>query len=488
MKKIILPALMCLLLPAFCGCGSNPTVSTTGSGSAITISGRLSTGTISSLGVGTSVASMADYTVVAVEGSTGKTYYGKTDSSGSFSIPAISGASYEVSILDSSSKYLGPVIMSGTSASSEVDMTIAPTASKDMGDIVFDSTKKCAKPGTEPTDIIASAPKARASAGVPLGAGSSGKADSAKVIAGSTMASGCDKDLDGIPDVFDADDDGDGIRTGILTAPRTAKILTSTYIDRVDMSMNIWARHGTSWEAKDQIGLRIIVTPLSGKASSIVSAEVADVPASIKNTAIIWGASSLGTIVGYPAERTLWQTVSYSLYQTTISGTACHAVLIIPKSDLLVGDTFKVRIHFADGSYEDYFKTISYVLNDISRVTTYNGSAVPASSGGSFSTPITFTGPTLAVVWDKPKDETGTTIAGLTHKIAIKCLNTSGDQLSDTEVSVTDTGGNSLSYTFSASQLPSTVGGTTVDTYYVVPIAETADGQRNGEEIWFKKP
>lgn len=47
-----------------------------------------------------------------------------------------------------------------------------------------------------------------------------------------------------------------------------------------------------------------------------------------------------------------------------------------------------------------------------------------------------------------------------------------------TETSVEDTG-DTLSFTIT--------GIATGETYYVCPVAETSDGQRNGEEFWFTR-
>jgi len=464
------------------GCGSQVSTTTTttttlptsGSG-AILLSGTLATGTISSAGL-TSYAVATGYDVVAIDNSSGQTYNAETDSSGNFSINVPEGSSYEISLVDGNANYFGPVVMMGDSSSPEVVMGITPTTDTSLGQIVLDSSKSMAKPATEPTSIIDSSDTAVATNGVPKGANSNGKDE----LTGITTRNGSDIDKDGIPNIFDADEDNDGIRNGIASTPVAATISSNT-VEAVFITSNIWADHGTTSSAEDIIQMRIQVAPKSGMLNAIVSAEVIGVPTSIANVAIIWDASSLGAPTNYPAENTLWSSVNYKLYKTTTLSNNLWTVLLIPKAIMNVGDVFTIRVHYGPGNYQDFFINTAYVMTDWSKISTYNGITMPTTQGVK-SDPVIFNSNSLQIVFSKPLDEDGNVLSGLTYSVTVGTCEGSapfGVPNNSYAIAVTDVPG--------ASTLSCTISTVTPETYYIVPVSESSDGQRNGEETWFTK-
>lgn len=481
-KRVFLVGAICLVLifPGYLmGCGQQGTGTSetpeTSPSASITLSGTLSTGTISSAGIKASAAA-AEYLVVAVDNASGKTYYAETDSSGSFSLSVPEGVSYEVSLVNSDSEYFGPVVMAGDTSSSEVVMGITPSSDTDLGAVVVDAAKGMAQPSTAPSGLNTD-DKATATAGVPAGAGSDGK-EATSTATRDTK----DMDRDGIPDIFDADEDGDGIRDGIASVPSCATVVSDT-VEAVSMTSNIWADHNTSSPAEDIIQMRLHVYPKAGRESEISSVQCVSVPATIRDVAIIWDAGSLGSPTGYPAENTLWNTVSYNLYQTTTLSSNHWTVLLIPKAIMNVGDTFTIRVNYTGGGYQDFFVTTSYVLTDWAKIVNYNSTTMPASAGTSTS-PVTFSASSLNIEFSKPLDEDGNILTGLSYSIVAGTSEydaTAGRYLvssDSTETPVTDTGASTLTTTVTTSA----TGG-----WYITPVAESADGQRNGEECWFKK-
>lgn len=465
------------------GCVQNTLVNNTNQNATITLSGKLVSGTITGFGVKTFSNAVSSYTVVAINNDSGKTYYGATDGSGNFSIKNVPTGDYETSLVDSNSSYFGPVVMKG--GDSEVVMGITPDKDTNLGEIVVDEAKYIAKPAVEPTDSVNLNDTALASNGIPKGAVDHNLGKGADTLTSSTR-DGSDMDKDGIPNIFDADENGDGIRNGIKESASTDEV-NSVVVETVFMGMNIWSRHGDAFDAKDAIALRLQVIPRSGKESEIKSVSVIDVPASIKDVATVAWASSLGNLdSSYPAERSLWKDANYGMYRTEINGKISWIVSIVPRALPNVGDVFKIRVTYTDDSYEDFFKSISYVLTDVPKIIKYNNISVPGISGTSYSNPILFSGSSLALEFSKPKDESGNEISGLQYSIGIWHLNSNGDKLSENETSsgLIDNG-TTMTYTYS--NLPDDVGGAAIDNYYIVPIANTAGGQRNGEEIWFKK-
>ncbi|MEA3493540.1 MAG: hypothetical protein U9R38_04040 [Candidatus Margulisiibacteriota bacterium] len=481
MKKVVIFGMILsmasMIMLYSLGCGQqtgDATTTTLPSAPSIALSGSIATGTISSAGI-KSFAAVSNYNVVAVDNATGQTYYGNTDSSGDFSVSVPSGVSYEVSLIDSDSQYFGPIVMVGDTSSSEVVTGIDLSSDTDLGSIVLDSSKSMAQPSTVPNSANADA-TAVATNGVPQGAGNDGKTEQS----GITNRTGADIDQDGIPNVFDADEDNDGIRNGIASNPTSATVVSNT-IETVYISSNIWADHGTTSPAEDIILMRIHVVPKSGKLNEIVSVEVVGVPASIANAAIIWNSDSIGSPESYPSEGTLWSSVNYNLYKTTTLTNNEWTVLLIPKAIMNVGDIFTVRVHYGAGNYQDFFISTAYVMTDWSKINTYNTITMPSTQGVN-SDPVTYNSNSLQIVFSKPLDEDGNLLSGLTYSVTVGTCEGSapyGVPTNSYAVPVTDVP--------AASTLTATISTVTPETYYIVPVSESADGQRNGEETWFTR-
>ncbi len=463
-------------------CGQQETITATtsttnttlASSATIALLGKLGSGTVSSAGIKSFVA-LSGYNVVAINNSTDQTYYASTNSNGNFSIDVPPDASYEISLIDSNSKYFGPMVMMGNASSSEVVMGITPSDDTDLGEIVVDSLKSIAQPTSEPSSIANLADKAEATNGVPKGAGNVGKQENS----GITTRDGSDMDKDGIPNLFDADEDNDGIRNGIAAKPSSATVVSNT-VESVWIDSNIWADHATAEDAKDIIHLRIHVAAKSGKLSEIASAEVVSVPATIKDVATIMDADSLGAPTNYPTEGDLWKTGGYALYKTTTLTPNQWVVSVVPRAIMNVGDIFIIRVHYTGGGYQDFFITTSYVLTDWAKIVSYNGNTMPTNEGIKEDA-VEFSTSSLEVVFSKPLDEDGDILEGLHYSIIVGTCEGSAPfsvPTNNVETPVTDTGSSSLEVTIST---------VTAETYYICPVAESLDGQRNGEETWFTK-
>jgi hypothetical protein len=476
------------------GCGQQETASTTTTtlptGPAIALSGSLSTGTISSAGI-RAFAAVSGYKVVAVNNDTGQSYHTSTDSSGNFTVNVPSGQSYEISLIDSNSNYFGPVVMVGDSSSSEVIMGAAPSDDTDLGSIVVDSSKSMAQPSTAPTSIVDSSDTATATNGVPKGAGNTGKTQ----LTGITTRSGSDMDQDGIPNLFDADEDNDGIRNGVASTPMASTVVSTT-VESVMISSNIWADHGTTEDAKDIIAMRLHVIPVSGHESEIASVEVVDVPATIRNVATVRWADSLGDPTGYPSEHSLWSACNHQLFETTTLADTQWIISVCPKAIMSVGDIFTIRVWFTGGSYQDFFITTSYVLTDWSKIITYNGTTLTSNEGNKTTDEAAvFTTSTLEVVFSKPLDEDGNVLAGLTYSIIVGSVEAGGSGTLPVPTDVNSNEYQSYAYPSAFTDGASSVTVALHDLvtfatgayYYITPVAESSDGQRNGEEVWFTK-
>lgn len=412
------------------------------------------------------------YSVVIVNNASNKTYHTTSDSEGAFSLEVPPGSSYLLSLINDGS-YLGPTVFDGSG--SEVNTAITPSSNTDLGAITVDTTNGYGRTSTAP-DCVNIEVTAAATDGRPVGAGNDGKTQQN----GITNRTDSDEDRDGVPNIFDADEDNDGIRNGIASTPSGATVV-SDVVETASMSSNIWADHNTSSEAKDLIALWLYVTPVSGQESQISGVQCIDVPASIEDVATIRWSGSLGDPSGYPTENSLWKDASYNLYQTTTLSQEKWIVSITPRAMMNVGDTFTIRVTYTDSSYEDFFVTTSYVLTDWAKIMSYNGTTMPTTEGIN-TDPVNYDSDSLEIVFSKPRDEDGNIVEGLRYSIIYgeSDCSTGTCSVSNnvTEDTVVDTGADTLTANIST---------TGSATYYVTPVAESSDGQRNGEETWFTR-
>jgi hypothetical protein len=476
--KPIHSACMAVLILFFLGCsgGSSGGGSTGDDGTAsdtLTVNGTLLAGVLSSssalsLNRGAPAQSV---TVVAVSNSSNQTYRTTTAADGSFALDLPADESFLISYIHDGS-YIGPTVFEGSGTAAYT--ALAPTASTDLGEITVDEASGYALCATAPDDIDNTA-AAVAVDGVPVGAGNDGKTTQTDITENRADS---DQDKDGIPNLFDADEDNDGIRNGITQTPSGAEVV-SDHVESVYMSSNIWADHDTSDAAEDLIALRLHVVPVAGQEDTIANVQCIDVPGSIANVATVRWADSLGDPVDYPTENSLWADAEHHLYQTTALDPEEWIISIAPHAEMSVGDTFTIRVTYTDASYEDFFITTSYFIQDWAQIASYNGSPMPAAAGVK-TNPVTFDSDSLQIVISKATDEDGEILDGLSYSVRYGMVTCTGGTCpvpsNPTETPVPD-----------ADTLAITIDTTTPGTYYVTPVAATADGQRNGEEIWFTR-
>lgn len=466
-------------------CGSNS--STTPASGTVTVTGTLNSGSIT-VSASKAETPAAGYTVIAIDNSTNDTYTATTNADGTFSLSIPADTQLQVSLM-TGGLYVGPTVFDGSG--SEVNMVIKPTDSLDLGTITVDETNGYARTDAVPA-IVDTAVTAVATDGIPFGAGPDviGK----NTLAGVTNRSDMDTDRDGVPNLFDADEDNDGYRNGIIAIP-TDTVGTSAVVQRAFLASNIWVPHGEvttglthAQYAPTTISMRIMVTPKSGMEDRIASVQCITPPSSIQDIATM-NTGSNGNPVDYPPEHALWKNYGYNLYKMITESPGSWIAVIAPNTVMNIGDTFTIRTTYTDGTHEDFFLTTSYVLTDWAWITEYNSVAL-TDSAGSRNTPASFTGNSLPITFSKPKDEDGNFLEGLTYSVIYGPStydSSSGRwQVADPSLwqtvrsgDITDNSDGTLSAT-----VPTVTAGTT---YYITPVAESADGQRNGEETWFTR-
>lgn len=462
-----------------CGSSSSPNPPS----DTITVTGTLNTGTVAG-SVSKAVAAAEGFTVVAIDNTTSKTYSATTGADGTFSLDLPANTQFQVSLLWSG-MYVGPTVFDGSATA--VNTAIKPTADLDLGPITVDETNGYARTDTVPAAVDPTV-VAVATDGKPAGAGPN--VDGKDIIDnGGVVETDVDIDRDGIPNIFDADEDNDGIRNGIIAAS-TGVTGSSAVIERVGISSNIWAPHGdasayashAAYAADGHITMRIMVTPKAGMEDLITGVQCISVPGDIADIARL-RTGSTGDAINYPPDLTLWKDTGYLLYKMVTETPGSWLAAIAPNMIMSIGDTFTIRVTYTDSTYEDFFLSTSYVLTDWAWIETYDGTPL-TDSVGTKTAPAPILTDTTTIVFNKPTDEDGNVLAGLTYSIQHDISDCSSGTCNvpappHTEDAVTDTGGATLTTTV-ATPAPGTF-------YYIVPVAQSADGQRNGEETWFER-
>lgn len=471
-------------------CGQQATTSSSSSSSSsstITLSGLLAEESSSdSKGIKNKGATdFTEVTVVVIDNETNQTFRASADATGNFSIDNLpADGTYTVSLIDTGDSTYGvPIVFDGSG--STVNTAIAPSSDTDLGTVTIYSDDSYAKTANAPASVDTTI-TAFATNGVPKGAGNNGKTViSSASINSVTLVTGSDKDQDGIPNLYDGDEDNDGKPNGTSVVQSTKTVSGySSNVESVYMSSNIWADHADPLEAKELIALRLHVVPQTGKETNIASVQCSGVPASISSVAEVRLADSLGAPNGYPTEGSLWSASSYGLYKTTTLSPEQWIISIRPNEDMSVGEFFTIKVTYTDATYEEFDLTIAYVLTDWARITMYNNVALPDNEGTK-SLPVVTTEDSTQIEFAKPLDENGAILQGLTYSVIYGESTQGGNgkysvPITTTTISVPDT---PLSTTLSA-LIPTPTDGTT---YYITPVAESADGQRNGAETWCTK-
>jgi hypothetical protein len=205
----------------------------------------------------------AGYTVYLVEGS-GKSKPAVVSAGGRFSFKKVTkarlkGASLQLS--DGDGRYAGPIVLGGTNSKVSTTFSgklVSPKQRKlALGKVTLKSGyAQVGKAATKSLGVAVSKATTKARKGKPLGAGQLGlvsTGSTANVSAFVTGAAGSDEDRDGIPNAFDADDDGDLILDPSDPDSAGSDIPYTTIVLEFRNSLNAHVRSGLSDTAIDAV-------------------------------------------------------------------------------------------------------------------------------------------------------------------------------------------------------------------------------------------
>lgn len=440
-----------------CGQTSSPATTTTTSTSTtsttiapagnVTIRGSIYSGTIRTSALKAKAsgikimaepdAPITSVQVVAVGTIDNKTYFSsKTDSSGNFTIPNLpSSESYYLELIDSNKKFAAPVAF-GSTADSKVIMGITPEAgsnSINLGQIVYESGKGAAVPTKEVAsgelDNNSTAKQKLGESFVPVGTGLNLGRGTGEAKFDGTLKDKVDEDNDGIPDVIDIDDNGNGTVDGLDQNPRLAGRVEVKVanVDHANAFSNLPLQYenyptyinGSLNPNAIDIGtntnLAIEVIMPSGTLPTVFSSiKVIEGPAWIDTAKL----SS-----DCPPEKvgTLWKDSNYTLYSSTDRWT----VHVTPHGTPEAGDIIKFMTTDPTGATQEFISTLTYIFKDVPKLVGYalTGGTLTTREGAAWldlsvyqanSNTLTYEGNSIMFIWIAPKDDLGNYITGMT--------------------------------------------------------------------------
>ncbi|MFA5878727.1 MAG: hypothetical protein WC860_00980 [Candidatus Margulisiibacteriota bacterium] len=247
--------------------------------------------------------------------------------------------------------------------------------------------------------------------GKPAGANNVGKGDESKT-SDTNSKNTIDVDQDGLPDVFDAMNDGSNL-DNTLEKTKYDSLAGSEKIDHAAMfmSLKIAAENASTYTVTENASIVLEVVP---KTSGTISSVVAHKLHSNFKGCIFDKLPSSMTSSTYPAENTKWSSVGYQLYKVNDSaGQERWTAIMWPKNNSFApGNLVLLKVTFTDGSVEYYWLTINFKFKSIAT----NINSWTLGGKGSRSEPyvIPNTGD-FTFIWQAPKDESGNNLTGLNY-------------------------------------------------------------------------
>jgi len=376
-----------------------------------------------------SSATPEGYIVAAVNSSTNQAYHATAASDGSFTVNVPeSSANYTLQMLDSSGRYMGP--MTTSSASAGQASTGFTSGGGSMGNISIPTDRSSGPITSDASLTVDSSEYARLNtSGAPVGQVRGGKGSGARMT-GSASSGTQDIDRDGVPNMFDADNNGSGTPDDLdstETSRGSEGFATSSGVQNIATIVNLKITNhndqqvmysGTSAQKDVKIGdaLAIGLTIMASSGKTISSA-VCSAGATWRTTTQITASHTT------PGTRVLWSdasNVSGIAYGLDCSaGSSCTAG-VYPGAPISTGDTLFFNVNYSDGTSETAIWSVSFGFKDIPKLVAYTDGTPADVNGytsfdisamaqnGSMQNPIIHTsGNDLWLKFSPPIDENG---------------------------------------------------------------------------------
>lgn len=362
--------------------------------------------------------------IVVQSAETGAVYTAFTDGEGNFQInlpESEAGNAFIVTIVDSSGKAAGPVVFGESNGQGLTGLEVSGNA--DLGTINLPENPGQApiSPGDDGNvgagDVATDIVTRLNGFGVPVGVPTFGKGSEAGGGESANPRQQLDIDADGLIDLFDADNNGNGIIDDFDPSASMGGFgeggETGTHVNffmnlKIPQDRAAIYASGNPAEIDAALGTDTVITldiPQPQSGPRITAVRVLDSPApSYLASATVMGEHGAGS-GGFP----LW---SDSGYAFTDRGDRFDA-FVIPNALIEAGDTFTVELTFDDGSTEQTSRMINYVFTNIPQLIQVGA---PGSLADYASGTITFDGTQdVVLVFQPPVDESGEYITQLDY-------------------------------------------------------------------------
>ena len=366
-----------------------------------------------------SQAAGGGYTVAAQSVETMEVYTVQTDPNGAFELelpPDEQGHTMTVVVLGPDGKPVGPVVLDESGPEARTAASLEQPIS--LGEVAVPDDPAAAPlmpgEGFDGQDLVADDVTARVDEhGVPVGVAGLGKGTEAMGTPSDNPRQGLDRDRDGLPDLFDADNDGDGVvddfdDDGGDDAGAKAGFRLNFFMNLKISEENADTYYtGTTSDretalAKDTvITFEVVEEPDHSPAITAVRLLDRVAPSYVGSMTVLHSGE-------------LWSASDYAFDE---NGDRFEA-FVVPHAMIDAGDTFMVAVELEDGTTRLCYSMINYVFTNIPRLIRYgDAGAMTAYAAG---TGIQFDGSKdLVLEFQPPVDETGAWITGLDYVFSI---------------------------------------------------------------------
>lgn len=404
------------------------------------IRGTLAIGTVAA-GAASPIESVVGCEIVAVSDATGEAYRGTVGEDGGFEVelPASeAGNTFVLTLLGSDSRPVGPVLLAVADGTGFTGLK--PAADVDLGtiEVIAGAPLLAGNDADVDEDEIDDEGTTRLGNGnLPVGVGNNGKGEGSRLGAGEgLLGNGLDRDRDGLVNLFDADDDGDGTVDDFEDGAEawevagTSDVRANFFMNlKVDVANSDVYYNGTQAEIDADLSIRTVVT--------------FEVMTEASSTRTITGASLLSspapsylptmTLFNNATPGQLWSDTGYAFLENSDR----YEAFAIPNAVMNAGDTFTVQIVLDDGTVIRTSRMLNYIFKRIPRLINHGTSSAlvafdPTSTteNGTSSAPILVDATQDFVAeFAPPEDEDGSLLTDLDYVLEFFFYDASGSQI-----------------------------------------------------------
>ncbi len=416
-------------------CGKAAESSSSSSTTSSTIAGTINFANISRLStLSGRTFSANNYFIWLQNRATKKVYFVEIGSDGKFELDVAyqkdvtNGESFFAAIIQKEPlTYIGPITL-GTNSTG---LTLKGD-SKDIT-IAFDGNLLKGNVSNSPSNIQTNTDyvtRVNAGTGIPVGAGNAGKSHASEATSLKSNNT-IDQDEDGVPDIFDAMNNGAKIDNAISGSGSDISA-HSERMSQAVMFMNLKvdkANESTFTVTEDG---KVVIELKSRNASLVSSAKAYLLHTNYKTAKMDAFPNGFTQVDAYPAENSLWSATSYKLFKATnLSSETIWTAFFKPNNNAFKpGDLILVQVDYTDGTKDYFWLSLNFKFKTIVHDTT----SYTSGSGTQVSPYVMGTTGDKTFTFDAPTDETGAALSGLEYSFEVFYYNSSNQSIGSRQV------------------------------------------------------